>query len=616
MSKDDLVIKENSRVQIKEILKQEKKNHIVLLLGTSGSARYTTLKLLSKITNITLKKESEVEAERISDMIHDGIVRSARAARFAARKVDDHAIMDLVKEEDNHHFSQAELLDLVFENARDNQRQAFLIRFLPDYANSEWIIRLLKKYYSDESKPLCPIFFSLSEEMDFVPVFKKKLEMVPSEANVKFKLEVVSCTSNETNIVKALERIIKASNNLNDLSSSAFKDKKEFLKNIARDTQNNIHLAMSTLQMLASKYRKNKTTRTDQSSLNQLKSEFGENIFHKIGKVLYNKRKVLLELIPPEEHAAIAKGKKFNYRYRGEAFDATKSQFYSTPQGIVDSLQSGRALFKFRVGIQSNYVAYCGDMRECAAIASGISRIEDLLLKIRKNNHNFEDDELCLTRQYCYNFMNRCREPAAERGRHTFTTITLKSCYTKPVKLSPRELDQELMSPELKEWLRQKNTPNEVPLVIEDDISDDSGSDNNDFFLNKTKNNPGYQPAYLKLSPVKSERKGFGFYSQIGNFSQSKLSQTQNTQFFAMKEFSNRSILDEIGDIISLSESSQGKIDSQELDELESQFCSMTRMTTTNTAGSIKTRLSVEAQELDKLYTDLNQLVPSTKNCG
>ena len=553
LNKGDLVMKEAAIRQIKDILRDGGKNCIVLLIGDSGSARFSTLDYLCRSTCIRLRTDSQVETQEKESIRQINAMRTEKCSFRRLVKRSDGTIMDFEpEEEEEKHLTQPQLVDTVFQYANNTDQNAYLIRFLPDMPGFDWFKKTLSKFYSEPGNTVSPVFFSLSEQVENVFSFKKTLEQIQSDFH--FNLHIVRCSSNETNIVRALNRVL-------DFNSQMYRDahikvgkKKldEVIKDIARDTMHNIHLALLSFHIFLLRVVRTLGPRLTDSRLKQLKQEFGDGIFHKIGKVLYNKRLVNPHYLPKENLKDIKKIK--SYRYEGEAFDKTKAQFYFKPEDMVDSLHSKRAANNFRLGIQTNYLLHCGEIKDCAKIAKGIARIEEHLRKFKRWSHNSEEDDIKLTVQYIYNFMNNSRYPPPPKVKAGLEMFTMKSYFAKPIKLSNREMDLQMLCPELK-ILRQggKLQPApQVPMEIEDDISSDSDAKEIPL-IDRLRKNPLSQQN--QWSTPHSTFNSMTAMSQLKHISHSKMSQGSQGMSQTVR-FDKVVIEDEIGDIINLSSSS------------------------------------------------------------
>lgn len=573
--------------KIKEILYRGKGTDIVLLLGESGSARYTTLKVLCAAEKIDLMTESEVEM-----LEKENLRLSTNCMHLKFKKADG----SLYEQDDDKeiHFSQTQLVDLVFQYANAKGKKAFLLRFLPSVPGFDWFHKILKDNYSQVSLVSSPIFFSLNEELEGVAIFKKKLMDIADE--FRLNIHIVRCSSNETNVIKALHKILRNNPQVCRKLPNQFK-LDEIVKDIARDTLHNIHLSMASLQMFVNaELRQNKSFATGKR-IKQLKHQFGDNIFHKIGKVLYNKRIIDTKFVPPE--ALKDANKKGNYRYEGDSFDKMKNKFYFKPDEIVESLQSERSAYRFRLGIQNNFLFFSGDIKDCSKIANGITKLEDHLKNFKRYNvHNFEEEAIKLTTQYAYNFMNNSRyPPPPKRGKLCLETFGLKTFITKPIKAKNREIDELMLCPELKILLKsdKRQAPITVPIEILEDISSDSDSEGMSLRDRMKKNQANMKPPNFKEPVV---------FRAFLNQSITKTSQTTYSSQFPRLDKTTLEV--EIGDIVSLS-SSSSRIDDSELDLLESNFYK--GGANPPLFAESQTRLSNERFIFDEKFDDLDQLI-------
>lgn len=581
--------------KIKEILIKGHSSDIVFLSGESGSARYTTLKLLCSNVGMTVRTESQVEAIERQNLNTLQMFKDANYHTKRPKNKADHSFVD--EDEDREkYFSQTQLIELVFQYANSSENCAYLIRFLPDTLSFDWFKRILQEYYdpAHQQSTRSPIFFSINEELEGTASFKRKVTEALNDYH--FKLHVIKVSSNETNIIKALQRVVKR--NLDLMKRVAIGCKlDEVVKDIARDTLHNIHLSLASLQLfVCSQYRSNRL-HAPNNRLKQARHVFGDNIFHKIGKVLYNKRLVDPKNVPPEVLKDATK--KGNYRYEGEKFDTTKNLLYFRPEELVDSLQSERSAYRFRLGIQNNYLDFSGDIRDCAKIANGICKIDVYLRNFKKNNHfnNFEEESMRLTSQYAYNFMNNSRyPPPPRRGKAALEAFGLKTYMTKPAKLSNAELDKEFMCPELKILLRSEKarSPKKEPIEILEDISSDSESEGMTLAerLKRTQ---------LKVTPREFTEPAI--FKAL--FTQTSSKASQNPFCSQMTKINKSTLEDEIGDIVSIS-SSSCKLEDSELELLESTFY---RNEGQFQIQETQTRLSTERHRIDEEFDNLDQLL-------
>lgn len=591
--------------EIKQILQRPKGNNIVLLLGDSGSARYTTLKFLCDRMGLILRKESEVEAMEQSLIFLDNFVREEKTqsnSKFLSR-LNDNSYTGY-DENNEKHFSQAKLIDLVFEYASNGQNAAYLIRFLPDLMGFDWFKTILNAYYADERNIINSVFFSLSEEMEGVSSFKKRLE--EASQHYRFNLQVIRCGSNETNICKALLRIMHHNQNL--LSKIRTKlHLKELATEIARDSSNNIHLSTQSFQSYVTNQLNVQKTQSSLKESRQLikqqKNIWGDNIFHKLGKVLYNKRRFVEGLVP-SQFVKDAR-KKGTFRYQGDAFDKTKAYYYVTPQEIVDSLQSERSAYRFRLGIQNNYPGFVGDIKDCAKIANGICRIEEHLrnFRIRSNEANFEQESLRQTVQYARVFMNNSRSGGvSNKGQSVLESMKFKTYLSKPQKLGSRSVDELLISPELKQYLsmpikQNANLDRSLPSDFED-IDSSSEDSENMTLAERIRRQP---PLYNLQKPSLT-----GKSSLIRAAARDYTASVAKSQWTDFGNNSNigieKSVLQmEIGDLIPVNEDS---LDDIEFELLETNFYR-------SQANESQRRLDMDAEimNLDLQFESLNELI-------
>lgn len=595
----DLILKEASVRMIKDVLRCGSGADVVLLLGESGSARTSALKVLCKAAGLELWTESRVEQEeRQAQRYEQGYQSVPSFFHSKMPKLEaNEPNRGFVERDPDVAYSQAQLVDLVFQYAADSTKKAFLIRFLPDNRGFDWFRSILKIHYGEpRTSACCPVFFSISREVEGAPVFIRRLQEESHQYH--FNLHEIRCYATETAIVKALHRKIEFNQDIMRVFKVRLGKQKadELLKDIVRDSLNNIHLATASLQILVQSVYRSSQSQSTEHRLRQMRQLCGDNIFHKIGKVLYNKRLVDLRFVPKQDHKdAIKKG---NHRYEGDAFDKTKHKMYFRPEDLVESLHSGRGAFKLMVGIQTNYPQFCGKMHDCANIAAGIARMDHYLGLFKRfaNQYVSEEEMLKISVQYVYNFMNKSRYPGNQRVKVGVDSINFKSTMKQHRKLSNRQLDEMMYCPELKCLLQNSNPEPKKgePVQIDDDISSDSDEEGPTLVKALLKNQLDIKKPDFKVPPL------FKFEKPS---SQQKLS--SNAFSSQCPKIERRIIEEEIGDQVSLSSDS---FNEEVLDQLEREYYSMRSHPTESQLW-----MNNEARNFDLEYDDLSQLMSSSK---
>lgn len=489
------MLNDRAVTEISEVLTRSKYryegvfNQIVLLEGNSGSGRLTALKVIAKQQGFDIVTETEVERQVTDKELQDRLGREFNCRRFGVRQED----LYQGDEEPDLHLKRKtltanELLGKVAFEAKTavcpGNGVAFVIRVLPDYpkvCGESSIREWLTEYYS-QNLQIWPIFIFLNPTLFNCNYFRRSLEsLIIGKKDFVCSLKIVECHTSYKKVTKALQRIVNA--NYRHPSHNALL---ESFKDIAREHETNIHLAIETLQLRATVKRNRFAASSSQihkSESNKLAA--GDLFFHKIGKVLYNKR---LPLDTETQPLKKSQTKTDNsVRYQGDLFDKNKHRFYFRVEDLINSLPLGSSLLHFRKWIFENYLFFCGNIKEVAKISEGFSKLEEHFRNLARTSRftaQGDQDESQLTQQYCLNFMNKARTPGLAKPIFAaFESPNVRADWTRESKLSSKEIDFRLF-PDLTQYLQRTRDADQLmnagghpaaeKVIIEDDIENSS----------------------------------------------------------------------------------------------------------------------------------------------
>lgn len=479
---------------------------VILLVGNSGSGRLTTIRTMAAERNFEVVTELQVEKEVLE---REYAIKNSRERKQWERGIshNEENMHDPVPEKrritDN--VLIKEILERITRTGLiSRQKTVYVIRILPEVFTTysqdslrDW----LSEYFSDNNRRSMVIFILNSSSPNTI-YFRNKFERLARTPT--WDLKVIECSTNTTKIKTALDKIVAESRQISFLI-----DKKE-IEAIAAENSTSIHQAIIELQMLAATrwVKKKQTMNPEKSNKYSLKWLANDNFFHKIGKVLYNKR----IKISDTQDKKVGKVKKKEATIKpenleGKEFDKNKSNHYFKISDLIASLSIGRTLANFRSFIFDNYLNFAGNMDDVSRISRGFADLEVHISNTWKVEalRNTAKEENILTEQYCLNFMNKSRfRNKNKTGLYTFTNHTERP---KQIKMKSREVDEQLFSAmmaSLPQISQRPKTPENV--IIDDDIESLSDERNDDYGFGSLKDS-------LKMNPENS----LNFIQQLTN---------------------------------------------------------------------------------------------------
>ena len=402
--------------------KNQYSNSFILLLGESGSCKYTSLKQIVKEKSMELMNDTRIEKEEIvlrnllklyEDMGEDDKRGNGEQMNFNQWKKDFE-----YESNKKDYLTACELLEssitLAMKRIPD---QVICLRILPDLDNpseKNKVRKLLIDMATNVMKGVVydPIFLVLSSTMYFVDQVVNMVKLSKDLEGRFIRVVVI----NET---KPIERDIEKW-----LLYSCPHMSAEDVKYVVKSSQKNFHAVLNMIRMFKPTKKMGFESQSKNSQIEcgmDIKNLGGDVIFHKVGRILYNKKESTATTNFNMAKKKLKAKAGLQLQEESESEEKIPKGFYFDLKAMLSENQAGYSEDCICSMVRENYLDFCCDMKETARIASGMARLNRYENDLKINPSVREQSELELQYLTCMNYMvNRKTDPWKKYEKFAF----------------------------------------------------------------------------------------------------------------------------------------------------------------------------------------------------
>jgi len=423
-SEGQLVISSKARKDLEDLFLNDGLNKkIVLVRGPSGCGKDTLIRYLAKKYGYKVKSDRDIEDElEATKTINQSDYAYFEADIYDKKLPDGVSYVKIF----------CDVFDRVTFERMARKRILYYLRDIPTPYNDkerammrESIARLTSQ---GNQLDIVPIIFNLNsniyDEYHFMSLFPTVFHG---------RIHQVACVqTNQTNIEKALGAVCEL-NNMRMFPQE--------VRLLARAACLDMSAALNLLR--THKFLKNQQSEKDLTD---------SNIFHRVGKILYNKRKIFSGSPGPGNSITVpridsdedededvkivrklnrrnkgdndegsSKETKDSKRFEGREFDLHRKDHYFDLLDLVRRQNNFSRVSQtgFRGIVQENYLDFCGDIKDVAKISRLFCKYDtydNCLFMDRDEGSRVSWDEY-ITALYCFGFMNNSRHDNKDRRR-------------------------------------------------------------------------------------------------------------------------------------------------------------------------------------------------------